>query len=319
MRNFCMTSYKAGNSSISFIMPAYNCCETVEESVNSIVNGNYCHRDEIVIVNDCSTDMTGNVLQTLKGKYPFITVLDHPRNKGGAAARNTAVEHAANPLIFCLDSDNILVPGSVCKLKEYLLTHGADIASFQELHYFKGDVAEVTHKWVFREGLVSLADCLAGHIVPGASGNYMYTKQSWLWAGGYPEFAGALDAWGLGFRQLATGAKMVVMPDSFYYHRYGHESYWVRDSRRGKVSMTALQIMIPFLELLYDGDVDYIMGRWGRQRWFDCLDKRPLRVKSGVVGKTGKAVDADGKPLPDDASNIVKKALSFLRGKSLQR
>jgi glycosyltransferase involved in cell wall biosynthesis len=318
-RSLLTTSSNAEPSPVSFIMPAYNCGETVEESVNSIVHGNFDQGDEIIIVDDCSTDMTAIVLQAIKEKYPFVTILAHARNKGGAAARNTAVEHANNPLIFCLDSDNILVMGSVSRLKEHLQAYDADVASFQGLQYFQSDIAEHTHKWLFNEGLVTLADCLAGTVFPGASGNYLYTRESWVRAGGYPEFAGALDAWGFGFRQLATGARMVVMADSYYYHRYGHESYWARDSRRGKISLTALQIMIPHLELIHDRDVDYVMDRRWRQRWFERLDTRPLRVKSGAVGRTGKAVDPKGNPLAGAAvPNIVEKALTFIRGKSSQ-
>jgi hypothetical protein len=131
---------------------------------------------------------------------------------------------------------------------------------------------------------------MSGHIVPGASGNYMFTKQSWLRAGGYPEFAGALDAWGLGFRQVATGQKMMVMPGGGYYHRYGHESYWVRESKKGITSLTALQVMIPFLDQIVDRDVNYMMGR-RRYTWFDNLDRRPIRIKGLRQGNAGRVLD----------------------------
>ena len=97
---------------ISFFMPAYNCDVTVEESVESMMDGNFSEGDELVITNDSSTDGTGEVLDELKAKYPELKVVNHLRNKGGAAARNTAIEKTGNPLLFCLDSDNILVPAS---------------------------------------------------------------------------------------------------------------------------------------------------------------------------------------------------------------
>lgn len=272
---------------ISFIMPAYNCEKTVQESVESILEGNFIEGDELVIVNDCSTDNTKSVLEQLQLKYPLIKIFQHQKNKGGAAARNTAIENTKNQIIFCLDSDNVLVNESIQKLKLFLEKSGSDVASFQGLYYFQNDKNDISHKWIFKEGITTLSDYLSGPVVPGASGNYMFTKDSWNRAGGYPEFSGALDAWGFGFRQLATGSKMVVMPESYYYHRYGHESYWIRESKKGKTSLIAIQILIPFLDLLNDEDVDYIMSRQGRYLWFENLKKHPIRVKLNSSGSSG--------------------------------
>ena len=272
---------------ITFIVPAFNCEATVSECVESIIEGNLEEGDEIVVVDDGSDDATCSVVSELSQRYPVIRVIRHGRNKGGGASRNTAVENATSPIIFCLDSDNVLVPKSIERLKQYLVSSGADVACFQELHYFRGNKQDVTHKWAFREGLNTLADCLAGPVTPGASGNYMYTKESWAKAGGYPESSGAMDAWGFGFRQLATGSKMMVMPKSFYYHRFGHDSYWVRESRTRNVSVLALQIVIPYLDLIDGADGDYIRSEKGMYSWFDTLNERPIRLKSGQKGTTG--------------------------------
>lgn len=298
---------------ITFIVPAYNCESTITESLRSIIDGNLMYGDEIVITNDFSTDRTPAILDSFRQKNSFITVLNHKWNKGGAAARNTAVAQARNRLIFCLDSDNVLVEGSVEKLKRYLIEQSADVASFQELHYFNNCISEVTHRWVFKQGQITFADCLAGFVVPIASGNYLFTKESWLRAGGYPEFAGALDAWGFGLRQVATGSKMVVLPDSFYFHRYGHESYWVMDSKKDNISLTALQIVIPYIDLIVDKDINYIVGCKGRRVWFEQLEKRPLRLKSGKVGSVGCVVNPSESSVQRGFSfNLIKKLVVFI-------
>ncbi|CAH2031076.1 glycosyltransferase family 2 protein [Trichlorobacter ammonificans] len=301
-------------NNISYIIPAYNCAETIIESIDSIIDGNVSDGDEIVIVNDCSTDNTAETINELNLKYSYIKVLHHVRNKGGAAARNTAVENCTNDIVFCLDSDNILAPHSVKALREHLLLSGADIAAFEELHYFNTVKECVTHKWKFRNGLITLEDCLAGPITPGASGNYLYTKESWRKAGGYPEFAGALDAWGFGFRQLATGSRMTVMPESFYYHRYGHDSYWMRDARKGMMSLTALQILIPFIDLIDENDVDYIMSREGRYNWFSRMKERNIRLKSGAIGNVGTVINQSCDGSESDCNlimNLLRKLNKF--------
>jgi len=268
----------------SFFIPAYNCSETIEESVNSIMGENFSDGDELVVVNDCSTDSTTDVLQKLQARYPLIKVFHNHRNKGGAATRNIAIEHCIHPVVFCLDSDNILAPSSIHKLKQFMNETDADVASFQELFYFRKNVSEVDFKWTFKTGIYSIEDHFSTKQVPGASGNYMFTKESWLKAGQYPEFAGALDTWGFGLRQVMSGAKIHVMPNSFYFHRYSHESYWMRDaeSRKSSVSLRALQILMPFFDQIDDKDIDYMMSPEGRYTWFNNLEKHHIRLINKV-------------------------------------
>ncbi len=275
---------------ISFIVPAYNCEDTIEESILSIVRGNYRKGDEIIVVDDFSTDSTQSVLRKLKKIYPHITIYQNTWNRGSAVTRNIAIEHVNNNYIFCLDSDNILVRDSVRDLFKFMHNMGADSAAFQYLYFFKKDTGLITHKWKFKEGEISLADYLASYIVPGASGNYLFSKVSWIKAGGYPQCR-TLDTWGFGLRQHATGSKMVVLPGTYYYHRYGHDSNWIRERRRGKSSLIALQVILPFIGILDQKDVDRIMSRKYRNVWFDNLNKEPLKLACGLRGEGGKVID----------------------------
>lgn len=266
-------------SGISFFIPAYNCGSTIVESVESIMVGNFNHeRDELIIVNDCSTDNTLSVLLELQKKYPTISVFTNNRNRGGAATRNIAIENTNHSLIFCLDSDNVLMPDSIPLLKKKLIMESADVAAFEELHYFKTIKTEITHKWKFDRVVWDIHYLLSHTQNPPASGNYMFTKQSWLNAGGYPEFANALDTWGFGVRQLFAKSKLVICEDTAYYHRYGHDSYWLRESRKGKTSLTALQVLIPYFEYIDEKSIDYIMSKANRLNWFDNIDNRPLLI-----------------------------------------
>lgn len=264
---------------VSYVVPCYNSEETISESIRSIVDGNLEPGDEIIAVDDGSDDATSELLEALASETQVMRVHTHSANRGGAAARNTGVENAAQALIFCLDADNLLLRGSVGPLKQHLLQHGADAAAFQEIRFFTGDQHEITHSWMMRGGPVGLADQLSTYKVPGASGNYLYTKNSWARAGGYPESARSLDTWGFALRQLAAGMQMEVMEGSAYLHRHGHVSYWVRESKAGPLSLTALQLMIPYLDLLRGHDRRYLLSRRGRATWFDRLEQRPLRLR----------------------------------------
>jgi len=273
-------------SNISFFIPAYNCAETIEEAMVSIIETNLEEGDELIIVNDCSTDSTGNVLIELKKNYPQIVLLDHKRNKGGAATRNTAVENAKHELLFCLDSDNVLEPLSIAPLKKYLTDNKADVASFQHQHYFLTDKLKPEYIWSLPAGEFSLQNFLCGENNPGQHGNYLFTKQSWINAKGYAEGAGALDTWTFGLRQAITGAKMVILKDAFYYHRLNYTgSYWMQDAeaKLWSVSMKATYSLFPFFDRIDEKFLNYMLGK-GRYTWFYNLKKKPLKL----VGKGTK-------------------------------
>lgn len=267
-------------NSISFFIPAYNCSTTITESVESILATNFADGDELIIVNDCSTDDTAAILTDLQHKYPQIKIITHLRNKGGAAARNTAVEHAQHHLLFCLDSDNVLEHDSIKPLVSYLVTHNAEIACFKELKYFSVSTKTTDESWYFEPSVFTIQHLLSGKLPPGASGNYLFTKNSWLKANGYSEDMGALDTWSFGFKQLIEGCKTVVMPDSYYFHRRGHNSYYIRDAwnKRRSVSLRLIKLVITYIDRLNPDDVNYIFSKKGRYSWFDNLEKHPIRL-----------------------------------------
>lgn len=254
---------------ISFIIPAFNYAHFISYAVGSIMDGNFEAGDEFVICNDASTDHTAEVLTQLQQRWPVIQVVHHEENRGGGAARNTAVRHSSNPLIFCLDADNILTPNSIPPLKQFLLDNEADVAAWRYMYYF-GSCPEMI-RW--EPDVVTLEHYLNGASIPGHCGNYMFTKAAWEKVGGYPEDTW-LDAWGFGFRQAATGSKIVIMPDGLYYHRRGHDSYYIRGSKERSPSQAALPVIRPFFHLLDEQDVDYVLSS---NDWKDRLAERPLR------------------------------------------
>ncbi len=309
-------------SKISFVIPAYNCADTLEESVDSIFHGNFENGDEVIIVNDFSSDDTGKKIAELRKKYPQVVYIKNKQNKGCPASRNIGIKKAKNPLIFNLDADNILEKGSIKKLKEYLISEKADVAAFSEYHYFKTDTKKIDHKWIYKGGVMSLADFLAGPINPGPGGNFLYTKKSWEKIGGYWEYGKGLhEAWGYTLKHLANGSKFVVLPNSFYFHRFGGDSLFVRESKKtDESSLMATKMLLNFVHLLTDEDAEYLRSDWGSRNWFENFFERPIFLKSGETGMTGyKAPGNTGsgwksllkKLFPNFLKRLFKKTFSY--------
>lgn len=54
--------------------------------------------------------------------------------------------------------------------------------------------------------------------------------------------------------------------------------------------MIATKMILPFIDLIDESDAAYIKSKEGSKRWFKDLNKRPMRLKTGEVGKTGVIV-----------------------------
>jgi len=272
-------------------MPAYNCATTIEEAVRSIMETNFHPHDELIIVDDGSIDKTSQKITKLCQKYKSIRVLRNHKNLGCPASRNIGITAANNTLIFNIDADDVLEKNSVIKLKNYLIIEKADIAAFSEIHYFKDPVRIVTHKWINPPGKYELSDFLADIITPG--GNCLYTKDSWNRVGKYWEYGKGLhEYWGYYLKHLAKGSKMVVLDNSYYYHRYGKKSLFARENTSLEVSnLMATKMIKPFLEILNIDDKKYIMSKKGRISWLTNLNTKPIRLKNKVKpGRFGKII-----------------------------
>ena len=90
-------------TSLSLIIPCFNCSQTLEQAVESIYRQDPVIPFDLTMVDDGSTDSTYEVMQALAGRRSNINLVRHSSNQGGGAARNSAVANSAGDLIFCLD------------------------------------------------------------------------------------------------------------------------------------------------------------------------------------------------------------------------
>src|SRR5258708_3302796 len=89
---------------ISVVIPAYNGARTIGATLNSVLKQTV-QPDEILVLNDGSTDDTAVVLE----QYQNITVLDQ-ENRGVAHARNVLSQQSTGDLVAFLDQDDLWHP-----------------------------------------------------------------------------------------------------------------------------------------------------------------------------------------------------------------
>ena len=90
---------------ISIIIPAFNAQASIERAVSSVLNQTY-RSIELIVINDCSSDNTSELLRGFTSKPIKIKVFENKTNKGVAAARNQGIDAANGDWITFLDADD---------------------------------------------------------------------------------------------------------------------------------------------------------------------------------------------------------------------
>lgn len=109
---------------ISIVVPVYNAQDTIERCVNSICNQSLTDL-QIILVNDGSTDQSGNYCDALAACDKRIEVL-HKENHGVSAARNSGIKLATGQYLLFVDSDDYLPVDFCCRLMEAKKKWGED-------------------------------------------------------------------------------------------------------------------------------------------------------------------------------------------------
>lgn len=106
---------------VSIIMPSYNTASFIEETIQSVLNQTYTNW-ELIIVDDCSTDNTDEVLENIKDSR--IRYFKNDKNSGAAVSRNKALREARGQWIAYLDSDDLWLPEKLEKQIHFMETNG---------------------------------------------------------------------------------------------------------------------------------------------------------------------------------------------------
>lgn len=114
---------------LSVLIPAFNECYTIEALIEKVLRAPLPDgvERELIVVDDCSTDRTWEVLKKVASEHPdHIKLFRHDRNQGKGAAIRTAIEHATGTICVVQDADLEYDPRDYATLLAPILDGDAD-------------------------------------------------------------------------------------------------------------------------------------------------------------------------------------------------
>ena len=110
----------------SIIIPAYNEGKTIAELLQRVLDADLGENieKELIVVNDCSTDATEQIVKQFIAKHPDapITYLKHEKNYGKGMAVRTGIKAVTGDFVVMQDADLELDPNDFAQMLPFLLS-----------------------------------------------------------------------------------------------------------------------------------------------------------------------------------------------------
>jgi glycosyltransferase involved in cell wall biosynthesis len=157
------------NVIISIVVPIYNVAQYLPSCLNTILNQTF-KNFELILVNDGSTDESGEICDKFSQQDNRINVI-HKDNNGVSAARNTGIEQSKGKYLAFVDPDDHLEASMYEKLYQKAEATGAEIVvcPIRTINQINNTVS-TSAIWTGYENILNKQD-INNHIIPSIINN----------------------------------------------------------------------------------------------------------------------------------------------------
>lgn len=131
--SICEHDFREPDCDLEIIVPCYNVEKYVEECIDSILSQQTKYSFFITIINDGSTDNTGNII-TKYADLPNVRIINQA-NSGLSGARNAGIAQAHGKYLFFIDSDDIMCEGTIETLMRLAFENDADVVDSAHIRF----------------------------------------------------------------------------------------------------------------------------------------------------------------------------------------
>ncbi|RUR35574.1 glycosyltransferase family 2 protein [Vreelandella populi] len=206
-------------SAISVIIPTHNAEAYLAETVNSLLSQSILP-DEIIIIDDGSSDKSLTIARQLSVKFPDIISVYSKTFRSAPKSRNFGASISAGPALMFMDADDVMGPGTLEALSNALDKKGAGVAACSWLRLEK-----VEENWLAKPASCAqrrpdqdaLSAWLTGWYYPTSS--ILWTREAFDRTGGWDEDVIINQDGDLMMRALAQGASLAETNKGAIYYR----------------------------------------------------------------------------------------------------
>lgn len=112
---------------ISIVVPCFNEIETIKQITSKIVNALNKYQYEILVIDDCSTDGSFEILNEIQCNNKNIKILSNSKNLGKGASLRKGFEEATGEIICIQDADLEYDPIDLIKMINLIIEGSADV------------------------------------------------------------------------------------------------------------------------------------------------------------------------------------------------
>ena len=214
---------------VTIIIPIYNVKSYLEECVNSVLAQTY-HNLEIILVDDGSTDGSGEMCDSFAKNDSRICVIHKP-NGGQGSARNAGIAEAHGKYFVFLDSDDWITEDTIDYLVKKAEGNNLDLLLFAARSFIDGKKEDLNHvfmgQYSHTQCTYKVMDGLTAYRQMENVGEYhtsicmrFYLRQYWLES--RFQFLETIirEDEDIGFLSLISAKRVEVVDKRFYQRRY---------------------------------------------------------------------------------------------------
>ena len=275
------------SENLSLIVPSFNNGKYLGDLISSIFGGDTClgkmtgqtlKPDEVIIVDDCSTDNTEEIVFDLLKKNSNIRYFRLSKNSGTAIACNVAIEKSVGKYITRIDSDDMRESWSFEKLMKFQLANPHSYIYDNVMIFMNG--ARKGKEWImFDFDFERLLERNSNHA------GIMFPKKAWEDSGGYPEeFSDGRDDWAFNVALGVAGYCGVHIDGAGYLYRREQQNRTVKNASSEHQRNYRAKMERHFSEI-YSGR--YPMGCCGNRSKSTSTVVQSTPLKLSLIGAEG--------------------------------
>lgn len=204
-------SEKIGNGKVSIVLPVYNGELNVDKSISSVLTQTYSNL-ELIIVNDCSTDNTIDVLKKYAEQDSRITIINNLVNLKLPRSLNVGFEQATGEYFTWTSDDNLYKENAIERMVNALQT----FPDF-DMVYANYTNIDAEGQIIGEDQLEEPEHLLMGNVV-GAC--FLYTKEIAREVGEYDINLFLAEDYDYWIRILRAGKILHINENLYYYRRH---------------------------------------------------------------------------------------------------